>query len=50
MTKQQFIDKAKEYGYDDSAIVELLKGYDELKALDPNASYEDIVLIMQAKY
>ena len=50
MTEQEFIEKAKEYGYDENGIKDLLSGYAELKALIPDASYNDIVLVEQAIY
>ena len=50
MTEQEFVEKAKEYGYDEEGIAELLEAYKELTALDADASYADIVLIQQAVY
>lgn len=50
MTKEEFIAKAKEYGYDDEGVRELLEVYDEIKAIDNEYRYEDIVLIEQAVY
>lgn len=50
MSKDEFIAKATEYGYDEEGIKELLESYDEMKALDANLSYSDILLIEQAVY
>lgn len=50
MTKEEFIAKAKEYGYDDDGVEALLEVYDEIKAIDSEYRYEDIVLIEQAVY
>ena len=50
MNKDDFIAKAKEYGYDDEEIKGLLETYNEMKAINPSASYADVVLIQQAVY
>lgn len=50
MTKDEFIEKAKEYGYDDEGIKELLQVYKEMQELMPTATYDDIALIQQAVY
>ena len=50
MTREEFIQKAKEYNYDDEAIQGLLEVFDEFKALDPQYRYEDVILIEQAVY
>ena len=50
MTKEEFIAKAKEYNYDKDGIKDLLELYDEMKAIDSEYRYEDIVLIEQAVY
>ena len=50
MTKDEFIAKAKELGYDAEGIKDLLATYDDLKAHYPDFKYEDFVLIPQAVY
>lgn len=50
MNRDEFIAKAMEYGYDEEGIKGLLESYAEMKALDANASYSDILLIEQAVY
>lgn len=50
MTREEFIEKAKEYNYDEEGIKGLLEVYDEIKAIDANYRYEDIILIEQAVY
>lgn len=50
MTKAEFIKQAKEYGYSEEAIKDLLQGYDETKRMIPNFDYSEIVLIEQPEY
>lgn len=50
MTRAQFIEKARAYGYDEKGIEELLAIYEEMVEIMPDASYEDIVLIPQPEY
>lgn len=50
MTREEFIAKAKEYGYDDEGIKDLLSVFDEMRELAPETTYEEIVLIEQAVY
>ena len=50
MNRDEFIALAKEYGYDEEGIKGLLETYDEMKALDANLSFSEIVLIEQAVY
>lgn len=50
MSRDEFIAKAMEYGYDEEGIKGLLEAYAEMKAIMPNVSYDDIVLIQQAVY
>ena len=50
MTREEFIAKAKGYGYDEERIASLLAIYDEIKETLPTFNYEDIPLMKQAKY
>ena len=50
MTKEEFIEKAREYGYDEDGIKGLLAVYDEMKEIDDQFDYKYIVLIEQAVY
>lgn len=50
MTKEEFIKKAKEYGYEEDGIKELLSLYDEMREIDSQFDYKYIVLVEQAVY
>lgn len=50
MTREEFIELAKSYDYDDDGIADLLETFDEMQAITGNAKYEDIILIPQAVY
>lgn len=50
MSRQEFIDKAKEYGYDEQGIKDLLETYREMREINPDADYDEIILVPQPVY
>lgn len=50
MTKKEFIDKAKEFGYKDDQIQDLLEIFKEAKSDGVLIKYEEIQLIQQPVY
>jgi hypothetical protein len=50
VSKDDFIARAKEYGYDAEGIQGLLDVYREMKEFDPSVTYEDVILVPQAVF
>lgn len=50
MTKDEFIEKAKGFGYADDQIKDLLEMIDEMNADGATMKYEDVNLIQQPVY